>query len=628
VKEPEYEIVEFDPNEKFHAHYLVEPHRSRVMSDVRAAAQELGLDSENLARLVFRSIEDEDELPGIVLSTVRNASGQLGSARALDILERERISHVHRHGILSDLLANTGTPLYTLDELSELVAAFAEHLKENRAHLLATGYPHTSFSRSQWLHLRLSWLYPIKTPEEVGTRPTSSGDLEYVYGWRTKRLRQNRIMLLPYETAPLRDEMGVERAARVNRLRKRFFGLKLRVVQKVANVVRGGRADTAVVECLQVLASGLTYGQAELLLNEDTHTRNFGSLTKFIAGDRWQTALPWSVAGGIAGIMEVLYHCERELSGDFMGQTKREILALARNHGHDWRSLLGSAAYYRALAEPWRAELEGILNRYVERNHAASRAHPWGAFAKRVDEYLERELKHAVGARTRVTKEHAAQMKGRIRGFLWIMKGSLETTGSLPQLSVTVASAGAEAAGNEFRKEGQFWTIRYGGTSISLADSMGVRLLAVLLRSPGRAISVLELRAAVTGQDVILRAGSAGPRLSQQARKEYEQRVEELVQQLAQVPPLDDEGRRARLADEKDAIEHELRGGVGLGGRSRKDADDAERARQAVGAAIKRTLKVMDLEHHELWLHLKNSLRLGALCAYQPEGDPGWTFQP
>src|SRR6202521_2907061 len=51
-----------------------------------------------------------------------------------------------------------------------------------------------------------------------------------------------------------------------------------------------------------------------------------------------------------------------------------------------------------------------------------------------------------------------------------------------------------------FRKEGEYWTVGYGGKSFRLKDTKGLGFLAHLLRHPGTEFHVLDLAGGIGGQ--------------------------------------------------------------------------------------------------------------------------------
>jgi hypothetical protein len=108
-----------------------------------------------------------------------------------------------------------------------------------------------------------------------------------------------------------------------------------------------------------------------------------------------------------------------------------------------------------------------------------------------------------------------------------------------------------------FRRDGNYWTVCFGGRTVRLPDSNGLRYLALLLRRPGEAVHVVDLRAAA-------RMRTREPR------------------------------RRASV-------------------------HTVEPARVAVTKSIKRALGVITAEHPALAAHLEATVRRGYLCRYAPD---------
>src|SRR6266446_5089608 len=77
-----------------------------------------------------------------------------------------------------------------------------------------------------------------------------------------------------------------------------------------------------------------------------------------------------------------------------------------------------------------------------------------------------------------------------------------ETRGARPG-STGVGEAGPSVRAVQkgvFRKEGEYWTVGYGGISFRLKDSKGLGYLAHLLRHPSVEFHVLDLAGGIAGQ--------------------------------------------------------------------------------------------------------------------------------
>src|SRR5262245_46728160 len=181
-----------------------------------------------------------------------------------------------------------------------------------------------------------------------------------------------------------------------------------------------------------------------------------------------------------------------------------------------------------------------------------------------------------------------------------------------------------------FRKEAEYWTLRYDGRVLRLRDLKGLRYLASLLADPGHAIHVADLLAEsgsdIPGSGVRMRALSdAGvERLDPRARDEYRRRLADLREEVGAAEADHDIGRLERLRAEMDFIVRELCAAYGLGGRTRRAADRCERIRKGVTNRIREAIARIRQADETLARHLTNSLRLGVICVYQPERPVWW----
>ena len=176
-------------------------------------------------------------------------------------------------------------------------------------------------------------------------------------------------------------------------------------------------------------------------------------------------------------------------------------------------------------------------------------------------------------------------------------------------------------ADNIMRREGDYWTLIYEGTTSRLRHSSGCRYLAELLRYPGREIHALELLSLASEEpaDLAEVAGDAGEVLDTQARASYRHRLLDLHAALAEAETNHDAGRCEMLRHEREALESELARAVGLGNRARRAASAAERARINVTRAVRRVVGRCDDADPTLGRHLARRLRTGAFCAYLPD---------
>lgn len=119
-------------------------------------------------------------------------------------------------------------------------------------------------------------------------------------------------------------------------------------------------------------------------------------------------------------------------------------------------------------------------------------------------------------------------------------------------------------------------------------------------------------------------SGDAGEVLDARARADYERRLSDLRAELSEAERFNDSGRAAKTREEIDFIVRQLSSAFGLGGRSRRAASIAERARVNVRNSIADALKTIRQHDASLWLHLRNTVKTGTFCSYVPERPVSW----
>jgi hypothetical protein len=216
-----------------------------------------------------------------------------------------------------------------------------------------------------------------------------------------------------------------------------------------------------------------------------------------------------------------------------------------------------------------------------------------------------------------------------------------EAGGSVPAEPPVEAIGPAPVARNVFRREGEYWTVAYEGAVVRLKDSKGLRHLARLLAQPAREFHVTDLEAAGSGgaspgrgerahnRELELRPdlGDAGELLDATAKAAYKARVEELRAELEEAEGFNDPVRAARARQELDFLAGELARAVGLGGRDRRAASHAERARLNVTRAIRAAMANLSRANPSLGRHLAVTIRTGRYCSYTPDPRAPLTWE-
>jgi len=207
--------------------------------------------------------------------------------------------------------------------------------------------------------------------------------------------------------------------------------------------------------------------------------------------------------------------------------------------------------------------------------------------------------------------------------------------------AATVSAQAADGLTASLRREGDVWRVEFEGRTRFVKDAKGLRHLALLLDNPGVEFHAVDIvgaaegttaagRAGVAGDaDVEVRRGDgdAGALLDPQAKREYRARLEDLRAEIEEAEDFNDPERAARAREEMEFIARELSSAVGLGGRDRKAASNAERARVNVTRAVKGVIRRIAAEDESLGRELETTVHTGYFCRYEPDPRHPVTWQ-
>ena len=180
-------------------------------------------------------------------------------------------------------------------------------------------------------------------------------------------------------------------------------------------------------------------------------------------------------------------------------------------------------------------------------------------------------------------------------------------------MALPEASTGTAA---DCERDGKRWRITLGTRSTMVDDCVGIRHLATLLANPGQ-----EIRAADLAADLAQGGPADGivqPLLDDTARRQYRGRLAELEADLAEYEAMNDQERATALRAERDWLITELTAATGLAGRQRRFADGEERARIAVGKAIRRVVQRISKADPIIGAELTVTVHTGVRCCYRP----------
>jgi hypothetical protein len=101
--------------------------------------------------------------------------------------------------------------------------------------------------------------------------------------------------------------------------------------------------------------------------------------------------------------------------------------------------------------------------------------------------------------------------------------------------------------------------------------------------------------------------------------------LQSIDDELREAEQNEDTGRREILTAEKEWLLDELKSDTAFQGHLRRFAAEPEKARKAVSHAIDRALGRIKEHHPVLANHLREHIKLGIACRYEPDDVP-WDF--
>jgi hypothetical protein len=164
-------------------------------------------------------------------------------------------------------------------------------------------------------------------------------------------------------------------------------------------------------------------------------------------------------------------------------------------------------------------------------------------------------------------------------------------------------------------RRGRKWFIELDGRGVLIDNIVGMGHLATLLANPGREIPAIDLAA---GPGAGVTAESPQPVLDEQARRAYQIRLSGLDDDISEAEGTGDAHRAAALRAEREWLIDELAAATGLAGRARRFSGSEERARIAVGKAIRRALGRIAEADPVIGEQLRSAVQTGLRCSYQP----------
>ncbi|MBF8187858.1 hypothetical protein ITP53_19380 [Nonomuraea sp. K274] len=172
-----------------------------------------------------------------------------------------------------------------------------------------------------------------------------------------------------------------------------------------------------------------------------------------------------------------------------------------------------------------------------------------------------------------------------------------------------------------FGRHGRHWQVELGGRLALVDHSVGMTHLATLVANPGREILAADLAGGTWTPDGD--GSSDQPVLDDVARDAYRERLGQLEAAIDELESMNDLERAAALRLEREWLVAELGAATGIGGRARPFAGNEERARIAVGKAIRRALSRISAVDRVIGDELRGAVQMGLRCCYRPRRPGG-----
>jgi hypothetical protein len=273
--------------------------------------------------------------------------------------------------------------------------------------------------------------------------------------------------------------------------------------------------------------------------------------------------------------------------------------------GHVPVTYEGSVARLLALLDESLGDVERAEVRFREAL-ARARRHdllPWVArTAAELGRLLERR---GAGEEARTLLAEGAALAERLGMPTLLASLSPARRGGAPSVEAEVA----------LEPSGDFWNVCGAGRHARVRDTRGMRLLARLVEHSGEELHVLVL---ASDEGVALTESDAGEKVDEAALRAYRARLAELVTELDEAEAASDTGRAERLRAERDALEAEIRGALGLGGKARRAGSVTERARVNVQRRLKDAVARIAEADAALGDRFAAAVRTGTYCSFRP----------
>lgn len=617
--------------------------------------------------------------PSLHYLDLEQAIQYLGVGKALTLFENTSLPELAVRASFVGLLHCANTPLYTLDELANLLDQFADYLASNRNALLETGYPGCSFTQSFWLGNQLGRLYFAVFPSLVITPPEDPAKQSYLFLEESEEqrdeapedavpitganykgaVRKDDLVYLPqWKYFPEPDEqgnmlqckgwityhereldstvhtliLGPDEFERLVTLREKVLSAKQCVLQLLAAALRKRDADNLLDRCLDVMSKKITADEMEFMFSID---RLF-SLYSFdrCYGSYDANTLP---AGGVSDILTLVGHCQKEIEiGTFARICEEMDCLLSLDHGYP-RLLADN--YYQIIEQEATEEVGKAYGILQSSYHDELRF--WDSYIDQVNKVVAEEFMERVVIEQLIKRKHVISFIPKAKQVTDYIRASMELTGDTPHISTSLDAVSSVPTTKEcdciFQQHGDMWTVKFSGITKLVRDLDGMHYLRLLLESPGKELRADQLYYLVHPVEP-KRDSNGDDKLSMDELLQEYQTIKDIG---AEISDPEDRKEFMLALDERQLCKEALRDALEAGdektavqlrqkvkildciitshydrkGRLRAVSDPIKNIRQTVSKAIAHAVKRIKDVHPGLADHLR-SIKTGTCCSY------------
>jgi len=608
-----------------------------------------------------------------------DAAKHIAPSRLLKILEGEDPKTLHRHYKTFGLLRSRGTPFYTLEELSDVTQAFINYFKDNKRHLIRTGYPLSPFNTCLFFDFTLNKLYPVKLPvvdptwfmlfgepgpisfsfdkwavEPAVPNPTFPSGIRVEkigYSWRDGKAFTSvgqPVTVCEYEEAGLLPGLKKDAEKTLNKMREKLYGLRIRALERLIKSLEQRDGENLLGDWFQDLSETLHHKEIGFLHEMDRFYERLHYDESATFGISPQKGIHHN--SGLSGQATIICHAMKELSvGAF--QKTREVL-----------KTIPITSYIESFGKPERKKLDAILDGYEELE--AEEEQLLESFGQKVrDAFLNRFFVAPADSEIRIPLKDLVDYKRRMKEWADLEARSVRMTGSLSRLPLDFEhhrDGGQKALQGPsyiFQKEGDIRWVAFDNSPVPMKHTLGLNYIAYLLSNPHEEFNPKNLWQAVQGADsrhpdAILykkmKAGGSsdpengfddkaettglseviefedGEAITPKTRKNLTERLETLSAERTKAEEEGDSYEITRINSETEVIRRYLDRATDIMGRTRKLGSETEKRRKSITKAINRCMEKLKDLNTNLWAHLDKSLHTGNYFSYSPDQSINW----